>query len=405
MDTPPPPSSTPDLTIDGISIETSETPHKQPKWMEPSKKEHKSHKIRNLSKANVGDLLNLEYSVLPKVLPISFGLAVWSALACVFYLVPACSFLKQWGLPNSTLLVTILGSAMGLLLVFRVNTAYDRYWEGRKIWSSVHFQIRNLARLIWTYSQPKNHDEALRRIAAMNLLIAFATSTKHALRNEPDYRFSDVGPFLQHITSYSAIPSNTQELLPTPLEITLHLQRYVSKISSAQSFVCNAMNALTDTLSSFHRIQTTPIPQAYQIHLKQILLMYLVSLPFQLVASPLGWWTIPVVFVSSIIMLGIEEIGGEIENPFGYDYNDLPQDEYCTAIRDEVLRIMQNDDACEDIKGWCSPYPMVMERVSAEERKAHMASMTTIIEENRGKEDGWKQDVRCVLNSFIKIVS
>ncbi|ORY46923.1 UPF0187-domain-containing protein [Rhizoclosmatium globosum] len=381
MDTPPPPSSTPDLTIDGISIETSETPHKQPKWMEPSKKEHKSHKIRNLSKTNVGDLLNLEYSVLPKVLPISFGLAVWSALACVFYLVPACNFLKQWGLPNSTLLVTILGSAMGLLLVFRVNTAYDRYWEGRKIWSSVHFQIRNLARLIWTYSQPKNHDEALRRIAAMNLLIAFATSTKHALRNEPDYRFSDVGPFLQHITSYSEIPSHTQELLPTPLEITLHLQRYLIPSHSNHTH-----------------------PHAYQIHLKQILLMYLVSLPFQLVASPLGWWTIPVVFVSSIIMLGIEEIGGEIENPFGYDYNDLPQDEYCTAIRDEVLRIMQKDDACEDIKGWCSPYPIVMERVSVR-KKSHMASMPTVVEEKKGNEDGWKQDVRCVLNSFIKIVS
>src|SRR5919202_4463035 len=74
---------------------------------------------------------------------------------------------------------------LGLLLVFRTNTAYERFWEGRKLWSGLVTNIRNLARQIWV-AVPENDPEArARKIYALKLMIAFAVATKMQLRGEP----------------------------------------------------------------------------------------------------------------------------------------------------------------------------------------------------------------------------
>jgi putative membrane protein len=91
------------------------------------------------------------------------------------------------------------------------------------------------------------------------------------------------------------------------------------------------LNSLVEALTGCERILRTPIPLAYAIHLKQLLLIYCLSLPFQLV-DDLHWWTAAVVALISFTLLGIEAIGIEIENPFGHDPNDLPLDEICTTM-------------------------------------------------------------------------
>jgi putative membrane protein len=94
------------------------------------------------------------------------------------------------------------------------------------------------------------------------------------------------------------------------------------------------MNGLVDCLTGFERILRTPIPLAYSIHLSQTVWAYCLALPFQLVDA-LGWVTIPMVCIASFTLFGIESIGGEIENPFGYDTNDLPLDDFCEVIKKE----------------------------------------------------------------------
>ncbi|KAJ3026332.1 UNVERIFIED_CONTAM: hypothetical protein HDU68_005836 [Siphonaria sp. JEL0065] len=265
---------------------------------------------------------------------------------------------------------------MGLLLVFRVNTAYDRFWEGRKVWSNVHYQLRNIGRFIWVFCRPKTPEDIARQIGAMNLLIAFASATKHSLREEPSHRYSDLGPYVQHLKDFSPKVYTSKATLPIPLEITLHLQSYLNQYATIQFPASAAVNALIESLASFQRIKHTPIPAAYRIHLKQTLVVYLLSLPFQLIASPLGWFTIPVTFISCIVMLGIEVIGGEIENPFGFDPNDLPQDEYVDAIREEILQIMASEDPDVDSKDWIAPYALSVDRMNLKElRKTAVAAM------------------------------
>jgi len=82
------------------------------------------------------------------------------------------------------------------------------------------------------------------------------------------------------------------------------------------------LNALSDFLSGFERIKRTPSPPAYSIHLYHVIWLYMLSLPFQLVDS-MGWWTIAGIGITAFTFLGILEIGYQIEDPFGYDDNDL----------------------------------------------------------------------------------
>ena len=82
------------------------------------------------------------------------------------------------------------------------------------------------------------------------------------------------------------------------------------------------LNVLQDTLSNLERICTTPLPFAYQAHLRMSLWMYLLFLPFQIV-KPMGYITIPGTAFASFLLIGFLEIGQEIENPFNYDLNDL----------------------------------------------------------------------------------
>ena len=92
------------------------------------------------------------------------------------------------------------------------------------------------------------------------------------------------------------------------------------------------LDMLVDNLGACERILKTPMPLAYAIHLKQLLLLYCFLLPFQIVAN-LHWWTGLISALLSFTLLGIEAIGLEIENPFGYDENDLPLDAICKTMR------------------------------------------------------------------------
>ena len=95
------------------------------------------------------------------------------------------------------------------------------------------------------------------------------------------------------------------------------------------------INHMVDALGGCERILKTPIPLAYAIHLKQLLLLYCLSLPFQLVED-LGWGTGLIVALVSFTLFGIEEIGIEIENPFGHDPNDLPLDAICATMQRNI---------------------------------------------------------------------
>jgi putative membrane protein len=98
---------------------------------------------------------------------------------------------------------------------------------------------------------------------------------------------------------------------------------------------------LIDYLGGCERIKKTPLPFAYVIHLRRALILYLFTLPFALVEQ-FGWATVAFTLIISYILFGIEEIGVEIENPFGTDANDLPLEDICATIEKNLLAVIEN---------------------------------------------------------------
>jgi len=224
---------------------------------------------------------------------------------------------------------------LGLLLVFRTNTAYDRFWEGRKCWGNLVNHTRNLAWQIWVAVAELEPKDREGKIAVLRLLVAFAVATKLHLRGEP------VNTELEELMS----PHHYFKLKMMnhpPLEIALWIGDYLQQQSRRHALntyqltkIQGLLNNLVDNLGGCERILKTPIPLAYAIHLKQLLLLYCLFLPFQLVAE-LGWLTGPIVALISFTLFGIEEIGLEIEDPFGHDSNDLPLDAICATMQRNI---------------------------------------------------------------------
>ncbi|BAZ19899.1 hypothetical protein NIES4073_07720 [Kalymmatonema gypsitolerans NIES-4073] len=247
------------------------------------------------------------------------------------------SLLYHFKLPVSQpILESVIPSiVLGLLLVFRTNTAYERFWEGRKIWGSIVNDVRNLARQIWVSIDEINPEDRDKKISILRLVVAFAVATKLHLRGE---RVNKELEELMSVSKYLTLKTMNNP----PLEIAfwigdyLQLQYNRNCINSYQLIaIQELLNSLVDSLGACERILKTPIPLAYAIHLKQLLLLYCLLLPFQLVHN-LGWWTGGIVALVSFTLFGIEAIGLEIENPFGYDPNDLPLDTICNTMKRNI---------------------------------------------------------------------
>ncbi|KAG0857423.1 hypothetical protein G6F17_003695 [Rhizopus arrhizus] len=445
-------------------------------------------------------------------------------------------------LSTHTTEVNTVSVALGLLLAFRVNTAYDRYWEGRKLIQAIISIIRSFARQIWTHAPEETENDCLQKKYCINLVLAFFIATIHHLRQEKgahhkdlrellppgwipscvkksegdalstksslnlplnlegepsncrarrasdgsldayednsealrytedvhsrlprdileepdDNRITEVSedmcmeadnptdinnisrslvfqefqitnidkltvkelekfvrdlerrvrvqdeearherqPLLHQTKSqadlpvYSHVSHNKRKVLyrealklvkkyedqkrqpktrPTehcqfkcsedlpylgdseislPIEILFHVTFYIKKLKAQEknksallSSATSSTDALVNSLTALERIAQTPIPKAYNIHLKQAVTLYIFFLPLALVES-LGWLVTPVVALASFTLFGILAIGEEIENPFGYDDNDLPLLDYYAGLKKDVDYILR----------------------------------------------------------------
>lgn len=108
-----------------------------------------------------------------------------------------------------------------------------------------------------------------------------------------------------------------------------------------------ALQNFNDILNGTDRILNTPLPAAYRIMITQITWVYILTLPPQLYKA-LQWFTIPATIIGAYIILGLALIGSEIENPFGYDVNDLPLDAYCEQIQDDLALIMSKGKSTKE---------------------------------------------------------
>ncbi|CAG8460125.1 3772_t:CDS:2 [Ambispora gerdemannii] len=306
-------------------------------------------------------------SVLPSVIPIITITTLWTIIICYLYIERDYYVVVPIDLVGSVAVV------VGLLLAFRTNNAYDRYYEGRKLFSNLCTQVRNCARTLWVGVVETSEEDHNDKEQTIKLLLAYVVAVKHHLRLEFGIRWPDLEDLLPRgfqlsyfdgnasqqqvdvgaggaedpnlpkptdennrtdLPSVSETVHGLTEIIPQtfqllsshsnggsatiyvndeeydgevdasmslPLEIVMHLGLYFDqkfregKMDGGRFGTLSAfLNALIENLGNLERISTTPMPRA------------------------------------------------EIENPFGYDKNDLPLDEYCKDLEAEVKYLQRH---------------------------------------------------------------
>ncbi|MBV5260533.1 hypothetical protein FLX56_19155 [Synechococcus moorigangaii CMS01] len=271
----------------------------------------------------------LQGSIIPSIWKTVLVLMLFAAVVTTFYLRGVQTL-------NQPIFASLIpGVVLGLLLVFRTNTAYERFWEGRKLIGGIVIGARQLSRqfsVTIPEKTPQDYDE---KMTVNRLIIAFFIATKLHLRQEP----------IDAQLTALVTPEQALELSQTnkmPLKIIQWINAYIVRwhhLKYIDSHLLVTYNLILDQLvermAGCERIRHTPIPKAYSTHLNHLLMLYCLVVPFQLVAT-LKWWTPIAAGVISFTLIGIEAIGQEIENPFGRDPNDLPLDSMCDNLQREI---------------------------------------------------------------------
>jgi ion channel-forming bestrophin family protein len=229
----------------------------------------------------------------------------------------------------------LLGVVLGLFLVFRTNTAYDRWWEGRRLWGSMVNSTRTFAMKVNAAISTEDHET---RDWFAKMIVNFVFAMKESLRT--GVQLAEMDPpdenFLNDLKKFKHKPNRIAALMHRRVN-----EMYRSgKITGDQLInMDKELKDFLDNLGACERIKNTPIPYSYMMYVKKFIFIYIITLPFGFLSSS-GYLTIPIVVLISFILLSIELIAEEIEDPFGRDINDLPLDELSGKIRENVREIL-----------------------------------------------------------------
>ena len=229
---------------------------------------------------------------------------------------------------------SLLGVILSIILVFRTNSAYDRWWEGRKQWGTLVNHARNLAIQLDALLPT---DDLETRSAFARLLGDFALALSGHLRGavEPStWKCLD-----------SASPDETPAHVPARIarEVVGRVQRLARSGAIDGTDLLNTKphtQALMDVAGACERIRKTPIPFSYSVFIKLFILAYAAILPIGL-APEYGFFAVPLVMLIVFALLGLELMAEEIEDPFGLDCNDLPTGTLAATIRADTADLLR----------------------------------------------------------------
>lgn len=214
-------------------------------------------------------------------------------------------------LPDWTGAATILNALiLGVLLNFRNREAYDRGWEGRKLWG----QLINDSRSLCTKLAARAGVSAAARAEVRDLVSAFAAALKDRLRRA-------AGPVHAPLEIYGRLVGRLQA------------EREAGRLTETDVLILDPhVRGLMDVCGGCERIRSTPVPLSYRSLLRHGMVLYLLSTPW-VVADALGWWSVPTVALFAYFLLGVELTAEDVEDPFGSDGDDLALGAYCDTIR------------------------------------------------------------------------
>lgn len=261
---------------------------------------------------------------------------LWPPVAFLTGLAAAVNAINEYTEYTAQVPMSALGltsGALSLLLVFRTNSSYGRWWEARKIWGGLLNRSRDFVRQGLTWFSVE--DKAL-RAQLVRYTIGFAVALKVHLRGDEDMRTELTGIF-------------TDEELEAALS-EVHVPNHILRVMSELVYradlhpmlnteMSDNITFFEDVLGKCERILKTPIPLSYTRHTSRFLFLWLTVLPFALYKD-CGWSSIPIEAFSAFCLLGIEDIGVQIEEPFSV----LSCEGICGSVTANCTAMLEEDE-------------------------------------------------------------
>jgi len=266
---------------------------------------------------------------------------VRAVLGFGIYVTIVCVAIEQFDLMQfvqlNTSIFSLLGVILSIFLVFRTNTAYDRWWEARKQWGALVNNTRNLA--IYVDTMFPESDEKVRHFMAKsisNFCIALVEHLRNGVKIEKLVHLDD-----SERTAYEK-KGHIPNYIAQQIFGRIASGHRKGEINEGDYINIKAQHqSLLDILGACERIKKTPIPFSYVVYLRLFILIYGLLLPFALV-STFHLTTIPLAMFIFFSLLGIQLMAEEIEDPFGLDCNDLPTGDIAHTIKGNVYEILED---------------------------------------------------------------
>lgn len=220
------------------------------------------------------------------------------------------------------------GAVLGLVLVFRTNAGYDRWWEARKLWGGIVNQSRNLLLMVWSYGPDDRHW----RLEMTKWIVTFAFAVKESLRQQA--KFDE----LKNLLSEAEI-SALQQAPHMPVWVAGKIASLLEQARAKRQLDVlvfvefdKQRTALIDYVGGCERILKTPMPLVYVIKARRFILIYLLLLPISLIDVG-GVMSIFITALVAYPLLSLDRIGFELQNPFSEQrLSHLPLETICQTI-------------------------------------------------------------------------
>lgn len=262
--------------------------------------------------------------------------AVTSYAALVFYLYQY----HNWHfLVFPISIISVVGTALSLLLGFRTNSAYDRWWEARQIWGEIVNESRTLIRQTISFIDPDSEKktEAVSNIA--HLQIAWCYALCNSLRKEPVLIKADLylkEDELLYVKGHDNIPNAILQLMSVKFTEFYHRGEIDQILFQSLD---QTIKRLCDSMGKCERIKSTIFPTQYSFFVHLIIFIFTIILPMGLIDS-IGRIAIPITFVISFLFFYVENISYVLQNPFENGPNDIPMTTLCRTIEINLLQII-----------------------------------------------------------------
>lgn len=238
-------------------------------------------------------------------------------------------------LKNTSILHTVIGFVLSLLLVFRTNTAYDRWWEGRKMWGKLVNDSRNLSVKLHALLP---EDDRASRIYFTNKIKLFAKVLHTHLTSESTKYMLDEDEHPEYEEYLKSQHPPTK--IVGKMYVALQKLERANVITKYDKIILDEnLNGLLDVAGACERIKNTPIPIAYAVFIKKFIFVYVLTLPIGYVFTT-GYFIVPLVMIIFYVLLSIELIAEEIEDPFNGGTDDLPTAKIAENIGKYVSNVL-----------------------------------------------------------------